>query len=264
MLILSTEGEITVNELLLQDKVALVTGGSAGMGKEIVRQYLQEGAYVLTVARRKEKLEQLAEELGHDARLFTLSADVSKKADVAKIFDFIRKQFALLDIVVNNAGIMDNMEPIADVTDELWERVMAVNLDGPFMICREAVRLMLTQESRGNIINIASGGGIGGGRSGASYVSSKFALVGLSKNIAYMYAPDGIRCNVICPGAVLTEIGHNAVYHPYGAKRVQEGVKNIRMGRPEEIADLAVYLASEKSSLINGATIIADGGKSAW
>ena len=78
MLILSTEGEIKVNELLLQDKVALVTGGSAGMGKEIVRQYLQEGAYVLTVARRKEKLEQLAEELGHDARLFTLSADEQK------------------------------------------------------------------------------------------------------------------------------------------------------------------------------------------
>ena len=121
MLILSTEGEIKVNELLLQDKVALVTGGSAGMGKEIVRQYLQEGAYVLTVARRKEKLEQLAEELGHDARLFTLSADVSKKADVAKIFDFIRKQFALLDIVVNNAGIMDNMMLRMNYGSELWQ-----------------------------------------------------------------------------------------------------------------------------------------------
>lgn len=252
-----------MNELLLKDKIALVTGGSAGMGKEIVRQYLAEGAYVLAVARRQEKLDKLMAEMNNE-RLFILAADVSKKDDVEKMFAFISEKFGRIDIVVNNAGINDDMVPIAEVEDDLWEKVLQINLDGPFMICRKAVQIMLNQESKGNIINVASGGGIGGGRSGVSYVASKFGLVGMSKNIAYMYAPEGIRCNIICPGGVITEIGNGANFHPYGMKRVQEGVKNIRLGRPEEIADLAVYLASDKSSLINGATIIADGGKSAW
>ena len=113
--------------------------------------------------------------------------------------------------------------------------------------------------------HVASGGGIGGGRSGAAYTASKFALVGLSRNIAYMYAPKGIRCNIICPGADITEIGSQMNnINPFGMQRAQEGVKNIRLGEPQEKTEIAVYLASEKSSFINGATIVADGGKGAW
>ena len=251
--------------MLLKDKIALVTGGSAGMGKNIVLSYLQEGAIVIATARRAEKLEGLRNCTEHNERLFLLQGDVSKKSDVEGWFAFIKEKFGHLDIVVNNAGIMDNMEPIADVTDEVWEKILAVNLNGPFWICREAIQLMLKQNTNGVLINVASGGGIGGGRSGAAYAASKFGLVGLSRNIAYMYAPQGIRCNIICPGAVNTEIGsHMNNVHPYGMKRVQEGVKNIRIGEPQEIADLAVYLASDKSSFINGATIVADGGKGAW
>ena len=251
--------------MLLENKVALVTGGSAGMGKDIVLTYLNEGAIVIATARRVEKLEALRQLTEHNERLFLLPGDVSKKEDIDRWFDFIAEKFGRIDIMVNNAGIMDNMEPIADVTDEVWERLMAVNLDGPFWICRRAVKMMLAQEEKGVIINVASGGGIGGGRSGAAYTASKFGLVGLSRNIAYMYAPQGIRCNIICPGAVQTEIGsHMTNVHPYGMQRVREGVQNNRIGQPQEIADLALYLASDKSTFINGATIVADGGKGAW
>lgn len=123
--------------------------------------------------------------------------------------------------------------------------------------------MMLEQEAKGVIINVASGGGIGGGRAGTAYTASKFGLVGMSRNIAYMYAPQGIRCNVICPGAVKTEITMPEL-NQEGWARVSDGVKNIRMGDATEIADLALYLASPYATLINGAIIPADAGKSAW
>ena len=131
------------------------------------------------------------------------------------------------------------------------------------MLCRGAVQMMLEQEEKGVIINIASGGGIGGGRAGTAYTASKFGLVGMSRNIAYMYAPKGIRCNVICPGGVATEITMPNL-NTEGWGRVSEGVRGFRIGDPKEIADLALYLASPYATLINGAVIPADAGKSAW
>lgn len=194
---------------------------------------------------------------------FYKDADMGNREDVQMILDYIKEKFGRLDILVNNAGIMDGMEPIGDVSDETWDKVIAVNLTGPFILCRGVVKMMLEQEAKGVIINVASGGGIGGGRAGTAYTASKFGLVGMSRNIAYMYAPQGIRCNVICPGAVKTEITMPEL-NQEGWARVSDGVKNIRMGDATEIADLALYLASPYATLINGAIIPADAGKSAW
>ena len=196
-------------------------------------------------------------------KLFLQRCDMGNREDVQMILDYIKEKFGRLDILVNNAGIMDGMEPIGDVSDETWDKVIAVNLTGPFILCRGVVKMMLEQEAKGVIINVASGGGIGGGRAGTAYTASKFGLVGMSRNIAYMYAPQGIRCNVICPGAVKTEITMPEL-NQEGWARVSDGVKNIRMGDATEIADLALYLASPYATLINGAIIPADAGKSAW
>ncbi len=249
--------------IMLTDKVALVTGGSAGIGKEIVLKYLQEGATVITIARNIDKLKKIRNLTDRNDQLFLQRCDMGNREDVQMILDYIKEKFGRLDILVNNAGIMDGMEPIGDVSDETWDKVIAVNLTGPFILCRGVVKMMLEQEAKGVIINVASGGGIGGGRAGTAYTASKFGLVGMSRNIAYMYAPQGIRCNVICPGAVKTEITMPEL-NQEGWARVSDGVKNIRMGDATEIADLALYLASPYATLINGAIIPADAGKSAW
>lgn len=249
--------------MMLENKIALVTGGSAGMGKEIVLKYLDEGAIVIVTARNKEKLDKIRELTDKNDRLYLVKSDAGNRDDVAALMQYIKETFGRLDILVNNAGIMDGMEPVGDVPDDVWDKVIAINLTGPFMLCRGAVQMMLEQEEKGVIINIASGGGIGGGRAGTAYTASKFGLVGMSRNIAYMYAPKGIRCNVICPGGVATEITMPNL-NAEGWGRVSEGVRGFRIGDPKEIADLALYLASPYATLINGAVIPADAGKSAW
>lgn len=253
----------------LQGKIALVTGASAGMGKSIARKYLEAGMIVVGTGRRQEKLAQAMTDLPEalQKNFLPVCSDVGRSEDNHALLAEIEKRFARLDILVNNAGVMDGMTPAGDVSDELWHKVMDINLNGPFELCRGAIQIMLKQ-SKGNIINIASGGGIGGGRSGSAYVASKFGLVGLSKNIAYMYALQGIRCNVICPGGVATEIGAGTegnTFHPLGVERVMEaGTKSIRVGMPDEIGEIALFLASDASSLINGAALPADAGRSAW
>ena len=175
------------NDYPLAGKITLITGASAGMGLAIARKYLACGATVIATGRHLEKLVRIQNELPPDrqARFVPMVSDVGQSADNQALLDDITQRFGCLDVLVNNAGIMDNMTPVGDVTDELWQNVININLRGPFELCRGAVQLML-KAGHGNIINIASGGGIGGGRAGAAYVASKFALVGLSKNIAYL------------------------------------------------------------------------------
>ena len=250
----------------LKGKVAVVTGASAGMGRAIALLFAQEGASVVAVARRKERLEELvsiAKEQG--GSILAFQGDVSKKEDMENMLDTAVKNFGKVDILVNNAGIMDEMMPAGEVTDELWNRVMDVNLNGPMYSCRKAINLMLAQGS-GNIINVASIGGIQGSRAGAAYTASKFALVGLSKNIGFMYANKGIRCNVICPGGVDTEIGVGITNpSPLGIERATSGMgANPRSGSSEEIAKIALFLASDDSSFVNGATLVADSGWTAY
>lgn len=247
-------------------KVAVVTGASSGMGRSIALLYAKEGASVVAVARRKEKLEELIEaSKDYEGKIIAMQGDVSKKEDNEKMIDLAIDSFGKIDILVNNAGVMDEMMPVAEVTDELWEKVMSVNLDGPFYACRKAVNSMLKQGS-GIIINVGSIGGLNGCRAGASYTASKYALLGLTKNIGFMYADKGIRCNIICPGGVESEIGVG-ISHPseFGFSRVRLGMGNVpRSGSPEEIATIALFLATDDSSFVNGTEIVADAGWTAF
>ena len=248
----------------LEGKVAVVTGASSGMGRAIALLFAKEGAKVVAVARRKERLEEIAQQAPAGS-IIPVQGDMGKKEDIENMIEQAVSQFGKLDILVNNAGIMDDFTPAGDVSDDLWERVININLTGPFRAVRKALDYMLKQGS-GTIVNVASIGGLFGSRAGAAYTASKHGLVGFTKNTAFMYGDKGIRSNVICPGGVATEIVENMTnVHPYGAQKAQSGTAgNIRMGSSEEIANIALFLASDESSLVNGATLVADAGWTAY
>jgi len=192
-------------------------------------------------------------------------ANVTKEQDIQNMIDTAVSSFGGIDILVNNAGIMDNFIPAAELTDELWEKVFAVNVTGPMRAIRKALPLFIKNGS-GVIINIASAGGLFGSRAGAAYTSSKHAVIGLTKNVGFQYAKLGIRCNAIAPGAVNTNIGNTLNNpHQFGMERAMAGIGlNPRMGEAEEIAKLAVFMACDDSSFINGTVVTADGGWTAY
>lgn len=250
----------------LEGKVVLVTGASSGIGRAISLLFAQEGATVIAVARRLERLLEL-ETLSTDmpGKIVIRKGDVSDELAMNTLVDNIVAEFESLDILVNNAGIMDEMMPAAEVSDELWNRVMSINLKAPFNLIRKSLPFMIKKGS-GVIINLASLSGLFGSRAGAAYTASKFAIVGLTKNVGFMYAHKGIRCNAICPGAVDTDIA-SGIKNPsvFGTSRVQTGIStNPRIGSVKEIALVALFLASDDSSFINGATLTADSGWSAY
>ncbi len=251
----------------LQGKVAIVTGASAGMGRDIALAYSREGAKVLAVARRAERLAELVEEAkSAGGQIVAFAADMADKAKVEEMIDEAIKVFGKLDILVNNAGIMDDMAGVGDASDELFEKVFKVNVIAPFVAMRKAVKYFETAGG-GVIVNVASIGGLYGHVAGATYTASKHAVVGLSKNTGYTYATKNIRCNVICPGAIATEIGTTESMkniNQAGAARYGLGMAmNPRMGKGTEIAAAAIFLGSDDSSFVNGETLVVDGGWSA-
>jgi NAD(P)-dependent dehydrogenase (short-subunit alcohol dehydrogenase family) len=175
--------------------------------------------------------------------------------------------YGTVDILINNAGVMDDFSPVGDVTDEMWERVMAINLNGPFIAMRSVIKIMLEKKS-GVIINISSIGGVQGARAGAAYTASKHAIIGLTKNTGYVYAKSGIRCNAIAPGAMETNIAATIDFTKISAlvnERIMPGMAlNPRAANPTEVANIALFLATEDASFINGAVIVADGGWTAY
>lgn len=250
----------------LNGKVAVVTGAASGMGLEIAKLFAREGAKVVACDIDAEGADKAAAGIraaGGDAA--AVAANVAVEEDVRLMIDTVVRQYATLDILVNNAGIMDNFVPAGDLTDELWERVFAVNATGPMRAIRRALPIFLDKGS-GVIVNVASVGGLCGSRAGAAYTASKHALVGLTKNVGFQYAVKGIRCNAIAPGGVKTNIGATiAKPNPFGMERAMAGASlNPGYGEAEEIARIALFLASDDSSFVNGAVITADAGWSAY
>lgn len=249
----------------LEEKIVVVTGASSGIGKEIALLFANEGAKVIAVARRMNKLDEIVKSSQtYNGVIIPFEGDVSREEDIDSIVDFAENNFGKIDVLINNAGILDGFTPVSDLSDELWNTVLDVNLNAPMKLCRKILPIMISN-GNGNIINIASIGGLNGSRGGAAYTASKFGLVGLTKNIGFMYAKKGIRCNAICPGGVETEICSNQKPNVFGVDRVMSGISNNpRPGSSEEVAKIALFLASDESSLINGATITADSGWTAY
>lgn len=246
----------------LKNKSVVVTGASSGMGKAIVERFAKEGANIIAVARRRERLEELADALKEGGgRVIPFAGDVSEERTMADAIELAVKEFGRLDILVNNAGIMDDMSPIGDVKNEKIEQVFAVNVYGPMYSMRKAVQVFLEQGGGGNIINVASLGALRTA-AGAVYCASKAALVSLTKNTAYMYLPQGIRCNAIAPGGINTEISASmGMPNMNGYSRVKNVLATAPApGSAEQIASAALFLAGDDSSYVNGDVLLVDGG----
>ncbi len=246
----------------LEGKAIVVTGASSGMGKAIVERFVKEGACVVAMARRKERLEELAQSLaGAAGKILVCPGDVSVQEDSERAIDLCVKEFGKLDVLVNNAGIMDDMAPIGEGTNEKLEKVFAVNTYGPFYAMRKAVQVFKAQGQGGNIINVASEGALHT-CAGVIYCASKAALVSMSKNTAFMYMPERIRCNVIAPGGIATEISASmGIPNANGYGRVQKVLACApEMGTGEDIANAALFLAGDESAYVNGDVLMVDGG----
>lgn len=249
----------------LENKTAIVTGAASGMGKAIASLFASEGANVIVADLKQNEIDEVVNAITKNGgKAIGVICDVSKENDIKNMIDMAVESYNTLDILVNNAGIMDDFFPVDQVSNEVWNRVMGVNLNGPFFACRLAIPIMLKQGA-GSIINIASIGGLFGSRAGATYTASKHALIGLTKNIGFMYAQKGIRCNAIAPGGVNTNIGKNMKPHPFGYERCVSGGANMpRTGEAEEIANTALFLACSDSSFLNGSVVTADAGWTAY
>lgn len=254
---------------LLKNKIAIVTGAASGIGKAIVQALIKEECRVLAADQHQERLSALVKELQPKLTPFlkTCIIDVSNEDQVEYMISQALSHFGGLDILINNAGIMDHFEPVGDVSNLKWEKIIKTNLEGPMKAMRSACRIFLKQ-GNGIILNIASIAGLVGCRAGAAYTTSKYGLIGLTKNTGYFYAKDGIRCNAIAPGAISTNILEGFDLNTLSKKikeRIMEGTQtNPRYGDPAEIANTAVFLVSDKSSFINGAILTVDGGWTAY
>lgn len=246
------------------NQVALVTGAASGIGRALVQQFVAEGGAVVAVDIVEEALHTVVSDLqAQGGKVTGCVANVTSDADVERMLGTATSTYGHLDILCNNAGIMDLMTPAADVPLALWDRVLAVNLTGPFLACRKAIPLMIEQGG-GRIVNTASEAGLRGGTAGTPYTVSKHGVVGLTKSIAFHYRDKGIRCNAVCPGGVETGIGvGSGVPHQEGLLKVLAMVQasaGDSIAKPEQIAAVIAFLASNESSFINGAILAADNG----
>ncbi|WP_332647617.1 glucose 1-dehydrogenase [Lysinibacillus sp. 54212] len=250
----------------LENKVAIITGGASGIGKAIATLYAKEGAKVAIADFNEDGLYQTVESFkaeGYD--VFGVRVNVAVEDDVQHMVDSTVAHFGRIDILVNCAGVLDYMQAAHNVEDAIWNRVMDINVGGVMRSMRKVLPLF-TEQGSGVIVNLSSIAGITGGRGGLTYTAAKHAVSGMTKNVASHYGAQGVRCNAIGPAQVETGLTQSIEgYDMFGLQQSTRGVQLMnRAAQPSEIANIALFLASEESSYINGVVLAADAGWSAY
>lgn len=252
---------------LLKDKVAIVTGSASGIGKEIALTFAKEGAKVVVADYNEEALNQVVSEMNEKGyTAFGVQVNVAEHEAVENMIQQAINEFEKVDILVNNAGVGDQMQAAGNVDNAVWDRVMNINVNGVMYGIR-AILKHFEQTGGGQIINMSSLSGVQGGRGGLAYTAAKHAVVGMTKNVASHYGPLNVRCNAIAPGNVETPFAKNNFTNidPFGMQQALRGVNMMtKSATPDEIANIALFLASDQATILNGVVITADGGWSAY
>lgn len=246
----------------LDGTTAIVTGGASGIGRAICGRFAASGAAVAVVDIDESGADATAGAIADaGGRAIAVTTDLRVPDDIAAAVARVGDEFGSIDVLVNNAGVMDALRPPLSVSLPQWELAFAVNVTAPFLLCQAVLPGMIAN-GRGAIVNIASIAGLSGGRAGTAYTASKHALVGLTRSIAFTHVEDGIRCNAICPGGVATGIAdRDDPRDPFGAERYRLAhATKPRHGEPDEIASVAAFLASDRASFVNGAIVPVDAG----
>lgn len=239
-------------------KTVIVTGAGSGIGRATASRIAREGGRVVAVDVSQERLDEFAAEHA-GADVVTLVADITDDAKVAEIVTAAGER---IDGLANIAGIMDDMTPIGELTDAVWKRVFAVNVDGTMKLTRAVVPGMLAQGA-GSIVNTASEAALRGSAAGVAYTASKHAVVGLTKSTAFMYGPSGLRVNAVAPGPTITNI-EATFASPLGAERVRQAMTILPdAAEAEALAASITFLLSDDGVNINGVVLASDGGWSA-
>ena len=252
----------------LDGRVAVVTGGASGLGRAIALRFADEGAFVVVGDVRAEPREggmPTVELLGRRGTL--VDADAAKAGDVDRLVDAAVRRTGRLDVMVCNAGIAGRYsKPLLETTEEDWDAILAVNLRGVFLCCRRAVAQMLVQEPigevRGRVINVSSQHGMVGPPGHVAYAASKGGVVNLTRQIAVDYGPRGVLVNAVAPGKILT--GSPEQQDPEALAYSRARTPFHRLGRPDDVAGAALFLASDDSGYVSGTNLLVDGGWMAY
>jgi 3-oxoacyl-[acyl-carrier protein] reductase len=243
-----------------EGKVVIITGAGSGMGRAMVKEFVERGAKVAALDVNVDRANETVQNLENPAMAHALKGDVSDVKSVGVAVDAVVALWGRIDLLCNNAGILDGHAPAHEVSIEEWNRVMAVNLTGPFLMSRAVIPVMLKQ-GKGAIINTSSTSGFSAAGGGSAYTASKHGVIGLTRQLTFEYGALGIRVNAICPGATATPLA--LPEHNSASPDMDLAISKVparRWCQPEEIAKLAAFLGSDDADYVHGSAYVMDGG----
>lgn len=246
----------------LNGKIALVTGGSRGIGAAIAEAFAREGAKVVIASRKADALEETAARVNakHPGAVVARACHVGSPEAVVELFEWMEREVGVPDVAVNNAATNPHFGPLLEVGWGAWDKTFEINLKGYFEVTRQVARRLIARGRPGSIVNVASITGLRGSPAQGVYGMTKAAVISMTQTLAVELGSAGIRVNAIAPGLVETRLASAIVSSPELTRHFTARAPLGRHGQPEEIAPLVVYLASDESSFVTGQTIAIDGG----